>query len=978
MNPTKYFFIILFITCHLFSQSIEDGFRFYLPPDDTSRQAFLPYFKNTNIQNSKFIDIDVDGHFNYNAQTIRFFGTNLVADGAFPVKEKAWFIAGRLRKMGFNLVRFHHIDNPWSDATLFNQTGSTRILNSETLDRLEYLINELKKNGIFVNMNLHVSRTFRIADGVADADSIPDYGKGVTYFDPHLIQLQKEYASQLLQHVNPYSGQTLANDPVMAMVEIINENSLYRMWRDNNLKHFSQGGKLTRRHTNMLDSLWHDFLEQKYENTANIAQAWNADSRPGGENEQIPDNGFEEGKLLQNWFLEKHESANGTMSLEENTANSGSRSAKIDITNGDGVDWHIQWKKTGLTIKKDSLYSITFAVKTNTPRTISAVVMKDSDPWTTYKSYSFYATTQWQEFSFTIKAPVEIEKGIRLSFHLGATTSTYWFDDVGFHSSPVLGLEDHESLETGNIARLDFGQCNKYSDNRIRDISTFYLKVQDDFLAEMYNYLKNDLGVVVPIVGTNWNVGPADMTSQAKMDYIDNHIYWDHPAFPKEPWSPTDWTINNTAMVNEQNGGTIASIMSGTAVAGKPYTVSEYNHAFPNRYQSEGMLFITAYSSFHDVDGIMFFDYGGSVSDWETDKIEGYFGQNRNPAMMSLAPSCAMAYRNHYISKANEFLKINYSNDDMLLLPKIDPGGWQSPQLYPTTLALQHGIRNESFSADDPFNPDLLPPAPSQPYTTDTGEIIWNTSGLMTTSAEKFFGLTGFLSQHRGKIIGPHRLLDGSQFATFTWISLDDNDLQSAKYSLMTLSYRAGNMGMIWDGTSTVHNNWGSSPVLMDRAFITMQLAIEADSIRIYPLSELGSVTNYNETFYPSNDGKFIVKLDQDLDGTTWFGVETFGNPLTLPNETQPDGPESFELYQNFPNPFNPTTNIRYSIKERSDVKINVYNNLGQVIKELILGEKTPGRYEIQLDMSEFSSGLYYYQLSTNNFVQTRKLLLMK
>jgi hypothetical protein len=431
-------------------------------------------------------------------------------------------------------------------------------------------------------------------------------------------------------------------------------------------------------------------------------------------------------------------------------------------------------------------------------------------------------------------------------------------------------------------------------------------------------------------------------------------------------------------MVSEQNGGTIANIMSGTAVAGKPYTVSEYNHAFPNRYQSEGMLFLTAYSSFHDVDGIMFFDYGGSVSDWETDKIGGYFAQNRNPAMMSLAPSCALAYRNNYISKANEFIKINYSHDDMLLLPKSDPGNWQTIELYPKTLALKHGIRNASFSADDPFDPVLLPPAPSEPYTTDTGEIIWHTSGLMTTSAAKFFGLTGFLSQHRGTIIGPHRLLDGSQFATFTWVSLDHHELQSAKYSLMTLSYRAGNLGMIWDGTSTVHNNWGTGPVLMDRAFITLQLAIEADSIRIYPLSELGSVTEYSETFYPSNDGKFIVKLDQDLDGTLWFGMETFGNPVSIPDESQSVNPESYQLFQNFPNPFNPVTKIKYSIKDKTDVTINIYNNLGQLIKELFFGEKSAGQYEIQLDMSEFSTGLYYYQLSSNNYVQTRKLLLMK
>jgi hypothetical protein len=468
------------------------------------------------------------------------------------------------------------------------------------------------------------------------------------------------------------------------------------------------------------------------------------------------------------------------------------------------------------------------------------------------------------------------------------------------------------------------------------------------------------------------------MVSQSKLDYIDNHIYWDHPSFPGEPWSPTDWTINNTAMVNDENGGTIASIMSGTAMAGKPYTVSEYNHAFPNRYQSEGMLFITAYSAFHDVDGIMFFDYGGSVSDWETDKVDGYFGIHRNPAMMSLAPSCALAYRNHYISKANAFIKINYSNDDILLMPKTDPGGWQAMALYPKTLALKHGIRNESFSAENPFDPDLLPPAPSKPYTTDTGEIIWYETGLMATSADKFLGVTGFLSQNRGKIIGPHRLLDGSEFATFTWVTLDEHQLKDAKYSLMTLSYRAGNMGMVWDGTTSVHNNWGSAPTVMDRAFITIQLRIDADSIRVYPLSEFGSVTNYHTTYYPSPDGKFLVKLDQDLDGTPWFGLETFGGAVSVPAQNQSHIPKSYKLEQNYPNPFNPKTKIRYALPKKSHVTVNVYNNLGQRVKQLRIGEKSPGWYELQLDMAEYSSGIYYYQLSANDFVQTKKLILMK
>ncbi len=974
----KVLFAVLFSVGISIGQPIEDGFNIYFPPDDTTRQVFLPYFRATEIGTDYFVSIDEQGHFTYDGEPVRFFGVNLVADGAFPVKEKSWFIAGHLRKMGINLIRFHHMDNPWSEESIFYQQGSTRILNTGTLDRFEYLVNELKNNGIFINFNLHVSRTFRTADGVTDADSIKNYGKGVTYFDPHLIMLQKEYAAQMLNHINPYTNMTLSDDPVMAMVEIINENSLYRMWRDDKLKHFSDGGDLTMRHSLMLDSLWHDYLKEKYDNTNNLATAWNENMRPGGEDEQIPDPGFEEGKLLQNWIMEQHESATAIMAVEENSAYSGMRSARVEVTNGDGTDWHIQWKKTGLTLKKDSLYTVRFAARTNIPRSIDVSVMKDSDPWTGYKSASFYITNQWQEYSFTLTAPIDLNNGARLSFHMGKSSGNFWFDDMGFHASPIVGLTDGESLENNSVIRMDFSKSSMYSDNRIRDISRFYLKIQDDFLADMYDYLKNDIGIKVPMVGTNWNVGAGDMASQSKLDYIDNHSYWDHPSFPNEPWSPTDWTIRNTPMVKDPDGGTITGLMAGVGNKGKPYTISEYNHSFPNRYQSEGMLFITAYASLHDVDGIMFFDYGGSSTDWESDFIGGYFSIHRNPAMMSLTPSCALAYRENYISRSNNFLEINYSEDDILLLPKYDAGGWISPAFFPNTLALEHGIRTASFSADTPFDPDMLPPAPSQPYTTDTGEIIWKTSGLMTTAADKFVGITGFLSQHRGSIAGLHRLLDGSEFATFTWVSLDKKNLTSAQYSLMTLSSRTGNSGMVWDGTTTVHNNWGTSPTLMDRAFITIQVDIKADSIKIYPLTELGSVSQYSTTYYPGSDNKFVVRLDQDLDQTTWFGVESFGSVVSVPIESQNDLPKSYQLNQNYPNPFNPVTNIRYALPKTSEVEIHIYNTLGQQLKVINQGVKSAGWYDLQIDMTEFASGLYYYQIKTDNFVQTRKMVLMK
>jgi|GEM_PF-4901461 len=93
--------------------------------------------------------------------------------------------------------------------------------------------------------------------------------------------------------------------------------------------------------------------------------------------------------------------------------------------------------------------------------------------------------------------------------------------------------------------------------------------------------------------------------------------------------------------------------------------------------------------------------------------------------------------------------------------------------------------------------------------------------------------------------------------------------------------------------------------------------------------------------------------------------------------------PVSFELYQNFPNPFNPSTTIVFDIPEPATVNLAVYNMLGQVVRTLVAGKLEAGRQNVQWDgKNEFgerlSSGVYLYRIEAGNFVQTRKLVLMK
>ena len=348
--------LCLFAVHFASAQNFSGGFNFSFPWKDSLHSAFLPLFKTAPLTAIDKVAA-VGNNFVVNNLPYKFWGVNIVAAGAFPDKTDASGIAAHAAKMGINLVRFHHLDNPsWTAAgSLFINGQTTRSLNPVSLDRLDYFIYQLKQHGIYINMNLNVSRTFNNMDGVPDADSLLEFGKGVTIFDPQLVSLQNEYASQLLGHINVYTGVKLSEDPALAMLEMINENSLYGMWKDDALKPHSQpGGFLTWRHSRMLDSMWNAYLLKKYATQTALQTAWQTGG--GTATELITDGGFEAASPNANWQLELNSGAVASFTKDATVWQSGAKSAKITITGATGTDWHIQFKHVGLSFKKDSSY----------------------------------------------------------------------------------------------------------------------------------------------------------------------------------------------------------------------------------------------------------------------------------------------------------------------------------------------------------------------------------------------------------------------------------------------------------------------------------------------------------------------------------------------------------------------------------------------------------------------------------------------
>jgi hypothetical protein len=134
-----------------------------------------------------------------------------------------------------------------------------------------------------------------------------------------------------------------------------------------------------------------------------------------------------------------------------------------------------------------------------------------------------------------------------------------------------------------------------------------------------------------------------------------------------------------------------------------------------------------------------------------------------------------------------------------------------------------------------------------------------------------------------------------------------------------------------------------------------------------------GTTTEPQEYSYVDNTvetGTYFYRLKQiDFLGTYDYSDEI---------EVEVNGPLTFDLKQNYPNPFNPSTMIKYSIPETGVVKLSIYSVLGEEVAVLFDGIVQSGFYEVTFDASSLPSGAYFYKLQSGNFVETKKMILLK
>jgi len=133
--------------------------------------------------------------------------------------------------------------------------------------------------------------------------------------------------------------------------------------------------------------------------------------------------------------------------------------------------------------------------------------------------------------------------------------------------------------------------------------------------------------------------------------------------------------------------------------------------------------------------------------------------------------------------------------------------------------------------------------------------------------------------------------------------------------------------------------------------------------------------------------GDNVISFDIDGSGNKWIGTASGGlaifneNGVTVatdPEHVAFQNPKDYALQQNYPNPFNPATIIRFTLPKSTQAELTVIDLLGRVVETLAKGRYEAGMHQVAFDASDLPSGMYFYRLTTSDFTQTRKMLLVK
>ena len=432
------------------------------------------------------------------------------------------------------------------------------------------------------------------------------------------------------------------------------------------------------------------------------------------------------------------------------------------------------------------------------------------------------------------------------------------------------------------IPRLLSDQISSANRKRFHWEESFYMELETKFFTDMYKYLKNDLGIKSLIVATadnnHWKSGYPFLTSASQMDIVDGHNYWQHPRLLTVQGSPVKrFGVQNTPMVSDPLYSTVVQL-SRSAVAGKPYTVSEINHPFPSEYGSEGIGILAAYGAFHDWDGIYIYTFEHvGPRDWEAMNPD-HFAIRADPVKMTNMAAGALIFLRGDVKAARETIHRSYSREQVLdsfkqtLTLETRYKTFFTPGFSPA-LPLLHSTRIKSFEEFQDSYPQVNE---ESPLVTDTGEIVWEytppDNALVSVKTNNSQALIGFV-KNNPKILANMSAVVDNEFCSIVLTSLDGQPIARAENLLLVAASRSANTGQKWEEDRRFIVEWGTAPTVIEpvSGMIKLRNLEGAQAVEAQPMDGGGKALGRPIQARKVGDG---FEITAGSPATTWYLIK--------------------------------------------------------------------------------------------------------
>jgi hypothetical protein len=399
-------------------------------------------------------------------------------------------------------------------------------------------------------------------------------------------------------------------------------------------------------------------------------------------------------------------------------------------------------------------------------------------------------------------------------------------------------------------------------------VINFFSEIQENYYNEMMSHLRN-LGVKIPIAGTNWPINAANRKTQLVTDFDDGHTYW-------YDWK---WKEDVKEFGNKPMMGEIYTILGGLTFSRhvkRPFFVSEWDEPWPNEWRAESSIYMAAIGSLQNWAGFAIHTYsyssmkdiqitGKEVTSQSIGSVpyrEGVFNAWNDPAKFGLFYHSALIMRRSDLKEANQYYGIKIV--DIFAASRKIPALNLITEKHKTGIVLMGSEKDSKYF--DKY--DLITPEEIA-IETDKGEIVSDTGELYRSwskkigwiDTEKTKAVYGFVGKVPSIELKDINFEVQTDFATIALSSLTDSPINSSDNILLTTVGRSVNTDMEFNEEHNIMLDVGRPPILVETIKAKIQIRTKIDTLKIWAVNAEGFFAGVIPSTY--EDGVFEFSLGE-------------------------------------------------------------------------------------------------------------------